>query len=93
MPEIIKQLLNPDTAAQFKHTGNWNREIRIPNVWKGLPQNIPPHAVEALIQQGRKDFVRITDEDDPDEGKGKKPSLKGNKADKKNPEDQGETIS
>ncbi|THU34246.1 hypothetical protein FAM09_24825 [Niastella caeni] len=53
------ELTNPDTRARWKHTGNWNRSIQIPGVWSGHVKDIPPHAVEVLIKQGRKDFVPI----------------------------------
>lgn len=57
MPDIKEELTNPETRAKWKHTGTWNRRIQIPGVWSGPVWDIPPHAVEALIKQGRKDFV------------------------------------
>lgn len=57
--DIKQELTNPETRARWKHTGNWNRLIQIPGVWSGPVWDIPPHAVEALIKQGRKDFVPI----------------------------------
>jgi hypothetical protein len=59
MDDIKQELTNPDTRAKYKHTGNWNRRIQIPGVWSGHVKDIPPHAVEALIKQGRKDFELI----------------------------------
>lgn len=54
-----QELTNLETRAKWKHIGNWNRRIQIPRVWSGHVKDIPPHAVEALIKQGRKDFVPI----------------------------------
>ena len=58
--DVKEELTHPETRARWKHTGNWNRRIQIPGVWSGHVRDIPPHAVEALIKQGRKDFELIT---------------------------------
>ena len=60
MEDNKPELTNAETRAKWKHTGNWNRRIQIPNVWSGHVKDIPPHAVEALIKQGRTDFVPLT---------------------------------
>lgn len=56
-----KIFTNPETARRYKpaENFNWNRRIQIPNVWSGPVERIPPEAVEALIKQGRIDFVNI----------------------------------
>jgi len=54
--DIKRELTNPQTRARWKHTGNWNRRIQIPGIWSGPVWDIPPHAVEALLKQGRTDF-------------------------------------
>jgi hypothetical protein len=58
--KLKEELTNPETAKLYKHNGNWNRKINIPGVWSGFVQDIPPHAVQKLIEQGRTDFVPIT---------------------------------
>lgn len=61
-----QELTNPETRAKWKHIGGWNRRIQIPGVWSGHVKDIPPFAVEALIKQGRKDFVPIASAIKPD---------------------------
>lgn len=57
--EIKNELTNPETAKLWKHTGNWNRIIHIPGVWRGHVTDISPEAVRKLLEQGRTDFVPI----------------------------------
>lgn len=59
MHDVKQELTNPESRARWKHSGNWNRLIQIPGVWSGHVKDIPPHAVEVLIKQGRKDFEPI----------------------------------
>lgn len=83
--DVKEELTNADTRAKYKHIGNWNRRIQIPGVWSGHVKDIPPHAVEALIKQGRKDFVEIEAGSKSSESKehGKPKEVASKEADKK----------
>lgn len=61
MPEVIKEFTNPEVAKRWKPTPDftWNRRINVPGIFGGPVWDITPKAVEALIKQGRKDFIEI----------------------------------